>query len=209
MGIGPHSSFVFFLVPCDRLSWLFVSFLAHVNTVYRIVNISSLHEYEYVRQSFRAKQVVGESVVNGTENTDVRLDRRGASERRRASAPTGSLSNGPTSVVTECSVVTESWPPTARTTSQHHDVDRQPPSDADTRPATYLGATTTATSLSVADPSSSSSQNSGRTTQTSAESPLSTSAIARHLRPIGLGLGLGLGSSLRSRLCPRQRSLVS
>jgi len=44
LGIGPHSSiFSFFislfcLVPCDRLSWLFASFWAHVNLLHRIVS---------------------------------------------------------------------------------------------------------------------------------------------------------------------------
>jgi len=36
------SSLLFCLVPCDRLSWLFVSFWAHINIVYRIVSLHSV-----------------------------------------------------------------------------------------------------------------------------------------------------------------------
>ena len=40
LGIGPHSS-LFCLVPCGRLSWLVVSFWAHVNIVHRIVTAAA------------------------------------------------------------------------------------------------------------------------------------------------------------------------
>ena len=73
LGIGPHSSSFFItlfcLVPCGRLSWLFVSFWARVN-IYRIVSyIESVQEFvanvNHVRYVVARPSVVSLSVCNG------------------------------------------------------------------------------------------------------------------------------------------------